>query len=123
MTARKKADPDEWRDRLLADVADVPVARKNASVDSRIVVTIPSEIHTMILGAANRRRVSAVTYIRRSTYAMVAKDLGIPMRELTILDPRIGRDTGYSTRDPEMLKFPGWEIEALVGDEPRAGNG
>lgn len=116
---RRKEGVTDWRERMRADIAALPA--RDIGYDHPDAIAVPVDFlmgpHGMLLGAARRRRVSVVAYVRRATYAMVAKDLGIPLAELTRRDPRMSRETGFGIRDPEATKFPGWEIEALAGDD------
>lgn len=116
--ARRKEGVTDWRARMLADVAALPA--RTASYDHPDAIAVPVDFlmgpHGMLLGAARRRRVSVVAYVRRAAYAMVAHDLGIPLTELTLRDPRMSRETGFGVRDPEATKFGEWEIASLVGE-------
>lgn len=83
----------------------------SASVDFR------PPTYGMVIEAAKARRMSVPAYIRRAAYAFAARDLGLPLADALLRDPRVTRDTGFSVEDPQGVLFGPWEIEKLAGED------
>ena len=64
--------------------------------------------------AAQGRKMSLSSYMRRAIYAMAAHDLGLPVSDLISRDPRVARETGFAIDDPDGVKFGPWGISALI---------
>lgn len=112
-------------DRAASLLADIDALPRSASGGPRGSVQINTDImidaYSIIRAAAEDRRLNVSTYIRRAAMSLACHDLGLPVSEAISRDPRVVRDTGFRTTDPEGTKFGLWEIERLRGEDDDAG--
>lgn len=115
MAPTSTPEPD-WKAALRANVADLPDQRARPRADAVAVAAdfLPGA-YGAIVKAANARRLSPTSYVRRAALALAAHDLDIPLTDLLARDPRMSRQTGFGVDDPDGVKFGPWEIDGLSG--------
>lgn len=115
MTSMSTPEPD-WKAALRANVADLPEQRARPRPEA--VAMSPDFLpgaYGAIVKAANARKLSPTSYVRRAALALAAFDLDIPLTDLLARDPRMSRQTGFGVDDPDGVKFGPWEIDGLSG--------
>lgn len=114
-TPNEAAEPD-WRAALRANIADLPVQRSTPRPEAiAIGADFLPGVYGAIVKAANARRLSPTSYVRRAALALAAHDLNIPLTDLLERDPRMSRQSGFGVDDPEGTKFGPWVIDGLSG--------
>ena len=96
----------DWRDKMIADILSLP---EDAEMQRPFRVTMLEPAAELVEQAAEARNLQVPTFLRRAGFAVAAHDLGISVRELTQLDPRINRKN-LVFRDPAGGRFGNWEI-------------
>lgn len=117
MPRKQKVD---WRDVVRADVNSMPPSVSDRNGLNKITTDFRFAAYGIIAGAARMRRMSLASYLRRAGLAMAAYDLGIELKALLEIDPRVARETGFVVSDPDGTLFGRWEIRALETDEEEA---
>ena len=103
------ASDDDWRTRLLDNVADMDERRK----DGRRKIVLDPEDRSLILDAARMRGMSEQAYMRRSIMAFVCYDLGLDWDEIMAKEGpvrRAGQAAVYDRRPMRGTGFGRWKI-------------
>jgi len=118
--SRKRGPAISREDRLRsleADIDALPRARRSERVNAvRVEIDFLLAPYSIVRVAAQERRLSVAAFVRRATYAMACRDLGLPLSEALERDPRVARENGFGVNDPEGTIFGPWEIERLRGE-------
>lgn len=108
---------------LLADIDALPRSRRNDRPGTvRVDTDLMISVYSIVREAAKVRRITVAAYMRRAAMAMACHDLGLDLSEALTRDPRVSRDTGFATTDPEGTIFGPWEIERLRGEDDGTGS-
>lgn len=107
----------DWRDVVRADLDALPTRSEPTRAARRPVsVALADPVESLLKQQAEKRGISRASYAKRATMALLALDLGIRLADLTRMDPRLVRETGYTIEDPEGAAFGPWELEGFAGE-------
>lgn len=108
----------DWRDVVKADVEALPESILRVPAGSVAVnVRLKGDVYALLDQAAKKRALLPSSYARRAVLAMLAHEMGVPLAELTAMEPALARDTGYAISTPDPEAFGPWEIATLVAEE------
>ncbi len=101
----------DWRAIVRADVDAIRPDSDSGKTSTNIEMHTPA--HQIVERAAQARRMTTASYMRRAAMAFAAYDAGIDVLELFAMEPRVTRETGTGMVDPEGTGFGDWRIKKL----------